>query len=122
MSRVAGFGVRGNEYSNPGPSGKRSARGVAHGKGLILPKEMPIDAKTNTTKIRYAPAFGVSANDSVAHAYTIESLAKFLGFIKSGNQEPTNSFIAAFGAEELIAEPCTITAAGAMLVRATHSK
>jgi hypothetical protein len=76
----------------------------AHGKGLILPSEMPIDSKTNTSKIRYAPAFMVSATDSVAHPYTIETLAKFLGFVKSGNQEPTNSFITAFGAEELIAD------------------
>jgi hypothetical protein len=77
----------------------------AHGKGLILPKEMPIDSKTNVSKIRYAPAFGVSAPESGAHPYTTQALAQFLGFTKPGKrQEPTDSFVAAFGAEELIAD------------------
>lgn len=76
----------------------------AHGKGLILPKEMPIDPKTNTTVIRSAPSFSVSGTDPVPHPYTVDRLAKFLGFVKTDSQKPTNSFIAAFGAEELIAD------------------
>jgi hypothetical protein len=39
-----------------------------------------------------------------AHPYTVESIAKFLGFVKSKSQEPTNNFYAAFGAQELISE------------------
>jgi hypothetical protein len=46
----------------------------------------------------------VTASDSevVAHPYTLEALAKFLGFVKQKAQEPTHSFVAAFAAEELI--------------------
>jgi hypothetical protein len=80
-----------------------SAAVEAHGKGLILPKEMPIDPKTREGYVRYAPGFS-SVPESGAHPYTVEALSKFLGFVKSGKQEPTNSFIAAFGAEELIAD------------------
>jgi hypothetical protein len=79
----------------------------AHGKGLIPPKEMPIDPKTRTDTIRYAPTFSTekpSVTDSVTHPYTMESFAKFLGFVKAESQKSTNSFIAAFGAEELIAD------------------
>jgi hypothetical protein len=84
-----------------------SAAVKAHGAGKILAEEMPIDSKTNTTVVRYAPKFSTekpSAPDSGAHPYTTESLAKFLGFVKDKNQRPTDSFVAAFGAEELIAD------------------
>src|ERR1700676_2089707 len=87
----------------------------AHGADMILPNEMPFvrGERQRTDMIRIAPSFSTSSTDSVAlpppghgiqHGYTVDSLAKFLGFVKSGNQEPTNSFIAAFGAEELIAD------------------
>ena len=84
----------------------RNRRVEAHGAGKILPSEMKIDPKTNTTVLRYAPGFGIgaSAPESGAHPYTTEALAKFLGFVKDKNQRPSNSFIAAFGAEELIAD------------------
>ena len=39
-----------------------------------------------------------------AYPYTIKALAKFLGFVKDKNQRPTDSFVAAFSAEELIAD------------------
>jgi hypothetical protein len=76
----------------------------AHGKGLILPSEMKIE---NPKMLRYAPSYAVGAQTTdsvVSHPYTVDALAKFLGFVKRGNQEPTNSFHAAFGAEELIAD------------------
>ena len=79
------------------------AAGVqAHGAGKILPSEMPVDSKTNTTVIRSAPSFSVSGTDPVPHPYTTEVLAKFLGFVKSQDRAPTSNFLAAFGAVELI--------------------
>jgi hypothetical protein len=78
----------------------------ALGNGLIAPGEMPIDPKTNINTIRYAPPYSVgpSVTAGVTHPYTIESMAKFLGFVKSGSQTPRDSFVAAFGALELISE------------------
>jgi hypothetical protein len=77
----------------------------AHGKGLRLPKEMPIEPRTDPKFIRNAPSFGtVTESVTVAHPYTVEALAKFLGFVKAKSATATNSFIAAFGAEELIAD------------------
>jgi len=67
---------------------------------------MPIDAKTRDGYVRYAPSFSQtqSATTVVAHPYTAEAVAKFLGFVKQGSQQPTNNFYAAFGAQELISE------------------
>jgi hypothetical protein len=76
----------------------------AHGAGKILPEEMPVDLKTNTSVKRYAHSFSVSATESVTHPYTVEALAQFLGFVKTGSATPTNNFVAAFGAAELIYE------------------
>jgi hypothetical protein len=83
------------------------AAGVqAHGVGRILPREMSIDPSTRKEAIRYAPSFSQMppTPDSGVRPYTVEALAKFLGFVKSGTQEPTNNFVAAFGAAELIYE------------------
>jgi hypothetical protein len=77
----------------------------AHGKGLILPTEMEIKPRTDPKVIRNAPKYvTTSESEAVAHPYTLESLAKLLGFVKQKAQQPTHSFIAAFGAEELIAD------------------
>jgi hypothetical protein len=80
---------------------------TAHGKGLILSKEMPVPKDTREGYIRYAPSFAANqpAPESGARPYTTQALAQFLGFTKPGKrQEPTDSFVAAFGAEELIAD------------------
>jgi hypothetical protein len=77
---------------------------------LILPKEMPFKTEQGqrTDLIRVAPGYiSGSSTGSVPlppTAYTVDGLAKFLGFVKADSQKPTNSFIAAFGAEELIAD------------------
>lgn len=68
---------------------------------------MPIDPKTNTSVIRYAPQLSTektSGPESGPHPYTVDVLAKFLGFVRPSTQKPTDSFVAAFGAEELIAD------------------
>jgi hypothetical protein len=89
------------------------AAGVkAHGAGKILSSEMPfvIGERQRTDLIRVAPKFTTPYASGTApvplppQAYTIEGLAKFLGFVKTESQRPSNSFIAAFGAEELIAD------------------
>jgi hypothetical protein len=90
----------------------------AHGKGLILPKEMPfaIGEAQRTDQIRVAPGYvagtiSSSRNSSVVEStilpktsYTLDGLANFLGFIIPSTKRATQSFIAAFGAEELIAD------------------
>lgn len=77
----------------------------AHGAGKIAADEMPIDPSTNKNVIRYAPGFGpVTAGVTGAHPYTVEVLAKFLGMVKTGSQTARDSFVAAFGAVELISE------------------
>jgi hypothetical protein len=50
----------------------------ALGEGKITAEEMPIDDKTNTSLIRYAPGFSI-LGASTEHPYTIVGLAKFLG-------------------------------------------
>jgi hypothetical protein len=81
---------------------------TAHGAGKILPKEMPFKKEQGqrTDLIRVAPGYSSgSVTGSVIlpkTAYTVDGLAKFLGFVKATSDTPTNSFIAAFGAEELI--------------------
>jgi hypothetical protein len=85
-----------------------SAAVQAHGKGLILPKEMQIEKQADPKSVRSAPSFTTSTESvdvaQIPHAYTLPVLARFLGFVKAASQIPTNSFIAAFGAEELIAD------------------
>jgi len=77
----------------------------AHGAGKILASEMPIEPRTDHKFIRNAPNYGTGPESGpVNHPYTVEALACFLGFVKAERQTPTNSFIAAFGAEELIAD------------------
>jgi hypothetical protein len=76
----------------------------AHGAGKILPSEMPIESETRDGFVRYAPSFSACVTESVTHPYTVESLAKFLGFVNAKSETATNSFITAFGAEELIAD------------------
>jgi hypothetical protein len=62
---------------------------------------MPMDPKTNTKHIRYAPSFVagvlVAGNE---HPFTEDSLAKFLGMTSKG--QPQEKFSAALGALELI--------------------
>jgi hypothetical protein len=88
----------------------------AHGTGKILPKEMPfaIGEAQRTDQIRVAPGYAAgtipsSRNSSVVEStilpktsYTIDGLANFLGFVIPSTKRATQSFIAAFGAEELI--------------------
>jgi hypothetical protein len=83
-----------------------SAAVQAHGAGKILPKEMPIEPRTDPKFIRNAPSFVTSPESGeVGHPYTVRALALFLGCSKpSKREEPTDSFVAAFGAEELIAD------------------
>jgi len=60
--------------------------------------------RTDPKFIRNAPNYGTGPDSGpVEHQYTIDALAKFLGFVAPGNQKTTESFVAAFGAEELIA-------------------
>jgi hypothetical protein len=75
----------------------------ALGEGKILADEMPIDPKTNTTIIRYAPGFGCAVAATAHYPYTKESLAKFLGEV-DGRHEPTIAFRTAFTSLELITE------------------
>jgi hypothetical protein len=66
---------------------------------------MPIEPHTKPEHVRYAPGFSSSPAGGEDHKYTVQALAKFLGLLKPGNrQEPRNSFVAAFGAVELISE------------------
>jgi hypothetical protein len=78
----------------------------AHGEGKIAPDEMRIESKTRDDAIRYAPGFSQTAcaPSEGAHPYTVEALAKFLGMVKPDNQRPRDSFVACFGALELIDE------------------
>jgi hypothetical protein len=78
----------------------------AHGAGKILASEMPIDPKTNIAAVRYAPSYVIDPSLVAAtdHPYTIEALARFLGLVKAGSLSPKDSFVAAFGAVELISE------------------
>src|ERR1700722_4413359 len=80
-----------------------SAAVQAHGKGLILPKEMPfaIGEAQRTDQIRVAPGYAAgtipsSRNNSGTEsvllprgAYTTDGLAKFLGFVRPGNNKAT---------------------------------
>jgi hypothetical protein len=64
-------------------------------------------AEGNASVIRYAPQLSTektSGPESGPHPYTVDVLAKFLGFVRPSTQKPTDSFVAAFGAEELIAD------------------
>lgn len=75
----------------------------AHGEDSGLP-EIKVEPRTDPKFIRNAPNYGtVPESGKVEHPYTLEVLAKFLGFVAPRNQKATESFIAAFGAEELIA-------------------
>ena len=61
--------------------------------------------RQRTDRIRVAPSYSTSESDVLPlTAYTLTGLAAFLGFVKPKSQEPTSSFVAAFGAEELIAD------------------
>jgi hypothetical protein len=86
------------------------AAGVqAHGAGKILPGEMPISKDTRLDAIRVAPGYTPIEREVVTTSrpstvYTTEALAKFLGFFSGSQGQPTASFKAAFGAEELIAD------------------
>ena len=75
---------------------------VGDGVGEIIP--VP---KTNDTLKRYAPSFSVPDDPSSCaaheHPYTMQTLAKFLGFVDP-NGESTRTFDAAFGAIELLKE------------------
>lgn len=93
----------------------------AHGQGRILFDEMPLDPSTRRDQMRYAPGFSTPAVSDTAgviperdpkafrdfvqknHGYTLNDLAKFLGLMQpKGDLRP--SFIAAFGAVELLSE------------------
>jgi hypothetical protein len=76
----------------------------AYGAGKISEKEMPVDAKTNASALRYAPSFLLSGPSGGPHPYTVDSLARFLGTVKPETQKATNGFVAAFGSIELIEE------------------
>src|SRR6267154_2186796 len=91
---------------NPGIPDIREAIAAAvqaHGAGKILPKEMEIK---NPKMLRDAPAYPIAerAESDLSHPYTVEALARFLGFVKSQDRALTSNFNAAFGAAELIAE------------------
>lgn len=78
----------------------------AYAEGKITLDEMPVGEDTRKGYIRYAPSFmaGVPAPPVGARPYTMDSLAKFLGMVRSGRKEPQDRFVAAFGAVELIEE------------------
>jgi hypothetical protein len=105
----------------------------AHGKGLILPKEMPFKKEQGqrTDLIRVAPGYqtgGIADSATLPPtAYTIDGLADFLGFIRPQTKRASESFIAAFGAEELIADGVLKESqikglSGANLLRFEHAK
>ncbi len=73
----------------------------ALGEGKITPEEMPIDPKTKTEYIRYAPGYTTMSPAGAAHPYTVEALAKFLGEL-DGRDEPHAAFKNAFASLELI--------------------
>lgn len=83
---------------------------AAHGAGKILPKEMPFKKEQGqrTDLIRVAPGYNsgsiVESTTLPLQAYTLDGLANFLGFIIRSTKRATQSFIAVFGAEELIAD------------------
>jgi len=62
-----------------------------------------MDPKINDKHIRYAPSFvsGTILRAGTEHAYTEQSLARFLGMTQ-GDGDPQEKFRAAFGALELI--------------------
>jgi len=100
---------------------------AAHGSGKIGKDEMPFPPGTDPKLVRFAPKYtagtaAVPVGDSPEaraaraafskeiaeknerHAFTVEALAKFLGLVKQESQRPKDSFVAAFGALELVSE------------------
>jgi hypothetical protein len=71
--------------------------------GKITAKELPIDPKTNTSSVRYAPGYASipPAERIPSQPYTIDGLAKFLGEVKDDGHAQ-DAFRATFGALELI--------------------
>lgn len=64
-----------------------------------------LDPKTRKDAIRYAPSYipGKLPSDTaaVSHAYTADSLARFLGYIKRASKTAKNSVVAALGLLEM---------------------
>jgi hypothetical protein len=79
-----------------------SAAVQAFGEGKI---DIPApDAKTRKDLIRYAPSFipGGSSTAAVDHPYTIDTLARFLGYVKRKSNTAKDSVVSAIGALELM--------------------
>ena len=59
-----------------------------------------LDPKTNIGHIRYAPSFtgqNVSSPTVGEHPYTVDSIARFLGYVKKSTNRAKNSVVAALG-------------------------
>ena len=75
-------------------------RALAEGKIALE----PVDPKTRKELIRYAPSFVPSGASSPAtgdHPYTIDAVARFLGYVKRSTNRAKDSVVAAFGFLEL---------------------